>query len=231
MLNKITNFISALAVTTLAVGISTAVGINLAVAAGNMEVDNEFWWPEKLSLEPLRDHDPASNPYGTDFDYAAEFNKVDYKQLKADIEKTLTTSQDWWPADWGTYGGLAIRSAWHAAGTYRTLDGRGGVEGGQIRFEPQNSWPDNANIDKMRRILEPVKRKYGRSVSWGDLIILTGNVALESMGFKTAGFAGGRVDDWEPDQVYWGAETKWLAADKRFKDGKLESPLPPYKWV
>ncbi len=211
-------FIAALTVTTLALSPVSS------YAADGM-VDNAYWWPEKLSLESLRDHNPASNPYGADFNYAAEFNKVDYKALKADIEKTLTTSQDWWPADWGTYGGLAIRSAWHLAGTYRTMDGRGGAEGGQIRFEPHNSWPDNANIDKMRRILEPVKQKYGRSVSWGDLIILAGNVALESMGFQTAGFAGGRVDDWEPDEVYWGSEKKWLAADKRFKNGKLESPL------
>ena len=218
MLKRSKPFLAALTVTVTSM-------LPIASMAEDTMVNNAFWWPEKLSLEPLRDHDPASNPYGADFNYAAEFNKVDYKALKADIEKALTTSKDWWPADWGHYGGLAIRSAWHLAGTYRTMDGRGGAEGGQIRFEPQNSWPDNGNIDKMRRILEPIKQKYGRSVSWGDLIILAGNVALESMGFETAGFAGGRVDDWEPDNVYWGGETKWLAADKRFKDGKLESPL------
>ncbi len=223
MLKQASSLITALAVSvaTLAPVTSHAEGMAKAVADTS---SNQFWWPDKLSLKKLRDHDPASNPYG-DFDYAEAFSKVDYKQLKADIEKALTTSKDWWPADWGHYGGLMIRAAWHAAGTYRTMDGRGGAEGGQLRFEPLNSWPDNANLDKARRILEPVKLKYGRSVSWGDLIILAGNVGLESMGFETLGFAGGRVDDWEADEVYWGAETQMLAADKRFKGGKLESPL------
>jgi catalase-peroxidase len=179
-----------------------------------------------LDLEPLRSHDARSNPYGDDFDYAAAFESVDLKTLKADIEKTLKDSQDWWPADWGTYGGLMIRMAWHSAGTYRTLDGRGGADGGQQRFEPLNSWPDNANLDKARRLLWPVKQKYGRNVSWADLMILAGNVSLESMGFNTLGFAGGREDDWEADLVYWGPETKMLANDKRYsKDGELESPL------
>ena len=187
---------------------------------------NSFWWPDQVDLGALRDHDPASNPYGDDFDYAEAFNSVDMKALKADIEKTLTTSQDWWPADWGHYGGLMIRMAWHSAGTYRIHDGRGGADGGQQRFEPLNSWPDNASLDKARRLLWPVKQKYGRNVSWADLIILAGNVALESMGFETLGFAGGRVDDWESDLVYWGPETKMLGNDKRYsKDGELEKPL------
>ncbi|MDY6921018.1 MAG: catalase/peroxidase HPI [Pseudomonadota bacterium] len=187
---------------------------------------NSFWWPEQVDLAPLRDHGASSNPYGDEFDYAKAFAKVDLEQLKADIEKVLTTSQDWWPADWGHYGGLMIRMAWHSAGTYRTHDGRGGADGGQQRFEPLNSWPDNANLDKARRLLWPVKQKYGRSVSWADLMILAGNVALESMGFETLGFAGGRVDDWEADLVYWGPEAEMMGNDKRFKkDGKLEKPL------
>ena len=186
---------------------------------------NQFWWPDKLNLDQLRAHDSSSNPYGDDFNYTKAFNSVDIKALKADIEKTLTTSQDWWPADWGHYGGLMIRSAWHSSGTYRIYDGRGGADGGQIRYEPQNSWPDNANLDKARRLLWPIKQKYGRNLSWGDLMILAGNVALESMGFETLGFAGGRADDWEADLVYWGAETKWLDNAKRYKDGKLEKPL------
>jgi len=187
---------------------------------------NSFWWPDQVDLGPLRDHDDNSNVYGDDFDYARAFNSVDIKALKADIEKVLTTSQDWWPADWGHYGGLMIRMAWHSAGTYRIHDGRGGADGGQQRFEPLNSWPDNANLDKARRLLWPVKQKYGRNVSWADLMILAGNVALESMGFETLGFAGGRVDDWESDLVYWGPETKMLGNDKRYnKDGELEKPL------
>ena len=187
---------------------------------------NSFWWPELVDLEQLRSHDARSNPYGDDFDYAKAFNSVDLKELKADIKKVLTTSQEWWPADWGHYGGLMIRMAWHSAGTYRTLDGRGGADGGQQRFEPLNSWPDNANLDKARRLLWPVKQKYGRNVSWADLMILAGNVSLESMGFETLGFAGGRVDDWEADLVYWGPETEMLANNKRYKkEGGLEKPL------
>ncbi|MCW9030061.1 MAG: catalase/peroxidase HPI, partial [Gammaproteobacteria bacterium] len=187
---------------------------------------NSFWWPDQVNLGSLRDHDNKSNPYGDDFDYAKAFNSVDLKALKADIEKTLTTSQDWWPADWGHYGGLMIRMAWHSAGTYRVHDGRGGADGGQQRFEPLNSWPDNASLDKARRLLWPVKQKYGRNVSWADLMILAGNVSLESMGFETLGFAGGRTDDWESDLVFWGPETKMLGNEKRYKkDGNLEKPL------
>jgi catalase-peroxidase len=209
--------------------VAAIVSAPLASIPANAEImakSNQFWWPDMLDLEQLRAHDARSNPYGDDFDYAAAFNSVDIKALKADIEKALKTSQEWWPADWGHYGGLMIRMAWHSAGTYRTLDGRGGADGGQQRFEPLNSWPDNANLDKARRILWPVKQKYGRNVSWADLMILAGNVSLESMGFETLGFAGGREDDWEADLVYWGPETKMLANDKRYsKDGKLENPL------
>lgn len=187
---------------------------------------NSFWWPDQLDLSPLRAHDPRSNPYGEDFDYAKAFAQVDLDTLKHDIESTLKDSQDWWPADWGHYGGLMIRMAWHSAGTYRVHDGRGGADGGQQRFDPLNSWPDNANLDKARRLLWPVKQKYGKNVSWADLMILAGNVALESMGFETLGFAGGRVDDWEADRVYWGPETTMLGNDKRFKKGgELEKPL------
>jgi catalase-peroxidase len=210
--------------TALAMAVSLSLPASQAFSS-SMGTTNEFWWPEKLQLDQLRTHDARSNPYGDDFNYAQAFASVDLNELKKDIEQTLTTSQDWWPADWGHYGGLMIRSAWHAAGTYRVLDGRGGADGGQTRLEPQNSWPDNANLDKARRILWPVKQKYGRNVSWGDLIILAGNVALESMGFETLGFAGGRADEWESDLVYWGNEKKWLDHKERYKDGSLQSPL------
>jgi catalase-peroxidase len=186
---------------------------------------NQFWWPELLDLTPLRQHGAESNPLGKNFNYAKEFASVDLNALKQDIEKMMKTSQDWWPADYGTYGPFFIRMAWHSAGTYRVGDGRGGAGGGQQRFEPLNSWPDNANLDKARRLLWPIKQKYGRKVSWADLMVLAGNVSLESMGFKTFGFAGGRTDDWEPDLIYWGPETKFLA-DKRYSgDRKLEKPL------
>lgn len=186
---------------------------------------NQFWWPEQLDLSSLRDHDARSNPLGEDFNYAKEFRKLDLAAVKKDIDALLTTSQDWWPADFGNYGPLFIRMAWHSAGTYRTLDGRGGGEGAQMRFDPLNSWPDNANLDKARRLLWPIKQKYGEKLSWADLMILTGNVALENMGFETYGFAGGRTDDWEPDIVYWGPEAEMLASDREDKDGTLQRPL------
>ena len=203
----------------------TALTSASSLASSEMAKSNQFWWPQTLNLDSLRAHDARSNPYGADFNYAEAFNSVDLEALKKDIEKILTTSQDWWPADWGHYGGLMIRMAWHSAGTYRVHDGRGGADGGQQRFEPLNSWPDNVSLDKARRLLWPVKQKYGRNVSWADLMILAGNVSLESMGFETLGFAGGRVDDWESDLVYWGAETEMLSNKERYKDGELEKPL------
>ena len=193
--------------------------------ADSMAKPNQFWWPENVDLSPLRDHGAESNPMGDDFDYAAAFAALDLDAVKKDIEAVMTDSQDWWPADYGHYGPFFIRMAWHSAGTYRTLDGRGGAGGGQQRFEPLNSWPDNANLDKARRLLWPVKQKYGRSLSWADLMILTGNVALESMGFETWGFAGGREDDWEADLVYWGPEKTWLADERYSGDRELEKPL------
>jgi catalase-peroxidase len=200
-----------------------AMGSGKAVAG--QPKSNQFWWPDQLDLSPLRDHDARSNPYGEDFDYGAEFSKLDLKAVKKDIDALLTTSQDWWPADFGNYGPFFIRMTWHSAGTYRTLDGRGGADGGQQRFDPLNSWPDNGNLDKARRLLWPVKQKYGRALSWADLMVLAGNVALENMGFETYGFAGGRADDWEPDLVYWGPEVEMLASDREERDGKLQRPL------
>ncbi len=187
--------------------------------------NNQFWWPDQLDLSALRDQDSRSNPLGADFNYAEAFNGLDLDAAKKDIDALLTTSQDWWPADFGNYGPFFIRMTWHSAGTYRTLDGRGGGDGGQQRFDPLNSWPDNGNLDKARRLLWPVKQKYGAALSWGDLMILAGNVSLENMGFETYGFAGGRADDWEPDVVYWGPEVEMLASDRHVKDGKLQRPL------
>ncbi len=195
-----------------------------SVSAQGAPKPNQFWWPNQLDLAPLRQNAAESNPLGAKFDYARAFKTLDLDAVKADIRKALTTSQPWWPADYGNYGPFFIRMAWHSAGTYRVGDGRGGAGGGQQRFEPLNSWPDNANLDKARRLLWPVKQKYGQKISWGDLMVLAGNVSLESMGFKTYGFAGGRVDDWQGDLVYWGPEKKWLG-DQRHSSGMLENPL------
>ncbi|MBX9682483.1 MAG: catalase/peroxidase HPI [Hyphomicrobium sp.] len=192
--------------------------------AGGAPRPNQFWWPEKLDLSPLRRNSAKSNPLGKTFDYAKEFQTLDLNAVKNDLKAVLTTSQDWWPADYGNYGPLFIRMAWHGAGTYRTYDGRGGADGAQQRFEPLNSWPDNVNLDKARRLLWPVKKKYGEKISWGDLMVLAGNVALDSMGFKTFGFGGGRTDEWESDLVYWGAGNKFLASNRDSK-GALAKPL------
>ncbi len=206
--------------------LSLSTGTAMAVSSEKQEVrTNQFWWPDQLDLSSLRDHDARSNPLGEDFDYAEAFSSLDLDAVKKDVDATLTDSQDWWPADWGNYGPFFIRMTWHSAGTYRTLDGRGGGDGGQMRFDPLNSWPDNGNLDKARRLLWPVKQKYGEALSWGDLMILAGSVALENMGFQTYGFAGGRSDEWEPDLVYWGPELEMLASDRREKDGKLQRPL------
>jgi catalase-peroxidase len=195
--------------------------------SNKMATQNSDWWPNQLNLSVLRQQSSLSNPMDPDFNYIEEFKSLDYEALKKDIRTVLTDSQDWWPADYGHYGGLFIRMAWHSAGTYRTGDGRGGSRAGQQRFAPLNSWPDNANLDKARRLLWPIKQKYGNKISWADLMVLTGNVALESMGFKTYGFAGGREDVFEPQlDVYWGSEGKWLDDAKRYSgDRELENPL------
>jgi len=208
----------------LAISLTTMAPVSNAIAKEEPRM-NQFWWPNQLNLAPLRQHSAESSPMGKDFNYAKEFNSLDINAVKADIKKVLTTSQPWWPADYGNYGPFFIRMAWHGAGTYRMGDGRGGSGGAQQRFEPLNSWPDNVSLDKARRLVWPIKQKYGQKISWGDLMVLTGNVAMESMGFKTFGFAGGREDDWESDLVYWGPETEFLGDKRHGKDGKLDHPL------
>jgi len=204
---------------------TTAALLSSAAFAQGQPTSNKFWWPDQIDLSPLRQQDAKSNPLGEDFDYAAEFQSLDLDALKSDIEALMTQSQEWWPSDYGHYGPFFIRLAWHSAGTYRVLDGRGGANGGQQRFEPLNSWPDNANLDKARRLLWPIKQKYGNKISWADLMVLTGNVALESMGFETFGFAGGRADDWEPELVYWGPESEFMADERYSGDRELQNPL------
>src|SRR6202047_2537235 len=186
---------------------------------------NRDWWPNQLRIDLLHQHSSKSDPMGKDFDYAKEFKSLDYKALKQDLLKVMTDSKPWWPADFGHYGPLFIRTAWHSAGTYRIADGRGGGGRGQQRYAPLNSWPDNVSVDKARRLIWPVKQKYGRKISWADLIILTGNVALESMGLKTLGFAGGRADVWEPDETYWGPESTWLGDQRYTGDRQLDKPF------
>src|ERR1700761_3945254 len=186
---------------------------------------NRDWWPNQLSLEILHQNSALSNPMGQEFNYAEEFKKLDLAALQKDVEAVMTTSQDWWPADYGHYGPLFIRMAWHSAGTYRISDGRGGAGGGSQRFAPLNSWPDNASLDKSRRLLWPIKQKYGRSLSWADLMVFAGNCALESMGLKTFGFAGGREDIWEPEaDINWGSEIEWLGAQRYDDNKQLQNP-------
>lgn len=206
--------------------VMSAVNPPLARHTASGAMSNGDWWPNMLNLDILHQNSAKGNPLGEDFDYADEFKSLDLKAVKNDLKELMTTSQDWWPADYGHYGPLFIRMAWHSAGTYRVSDGRGGAGDGTQRFAPLNSWPDNANLDKARRLLWPIKQKYGNKISWADLMILTGNVALESMGFETFGFAGGREDVWEPQKdVYWGPESQWLGGERHTTDGQLQNPL------
>ncbi len=208
----------------LAASMVAALALSSATTA-EQTMSPDFWWPNQLNLKPLRQNSVESNPMGEKFNYAKEFKTLDLDAVKKDIKKVLTTSQDWWPADYGNYGPFFIRMAWHSAGVYRIFDGRGGASGGQQRFEPLNSWPDNVNLDKARRLLWPIKKKYGNKISWADLIVLTGTVAMDSMGFKTFGFAGGREDDWEPELVNWGQEKEFLSNSQRYHGKKLDRPL------
>src|SRR6266403_4323145 len=196
------------------------------VTGGTRAHTNRDWWPNQLNIQVLHQHSGLASPMGEAFDYAREFESLDLQAVIKDLHALMTDSQDWWPADFGHYGGLFIRTAWHLAGTYRIGDGRGGAGAGQQRFAPVNSWPDNASLDKARRLLWPIKQKYGRKLSWAELMILAGNVALEPMGFKTFGFGGGREDVWEPDEsIYWGPEGKWLADERYSGDRDLQNPL------
>ena len=195
-------------------------------SVGGGGTTNRDWWPNQLNLRVLHQHSPLSDPMGEEFDYAEEFKKLDLQAVKQDLYALMTDSQEWWPADYGNYGGLMIRMAWHSAGTYRMGDGRGGASSGSQRLAPLNSWPDNVNLDKARRLLWPIKQKYGSKISWADLMVLAGNCALESMGFKTFGFGGGRVDVWESEEdVYWGGESEWLGDERYSGDRDLENPL------
>ena len=202
-----------------------ALGATSAFAASAEMPDNQYWWPNRLSLEPLRDSSPSADPMGGNFNYSDALKNLDVEALKKDLSELMTTSQDWWPADYGHYGPFFIRMSWHAAGTYRTIDGRGGADGGMQRFAPLNAWPDNANLDKARRLLLPIKQKYGNALSWADLLVLAGTVAMEDMGFKISGFAFGRADEWEPEAVNWGPEGQWLTDERRDKDGNLKGPF------
>ncbi len=211
----------------LALSTTTLVPLSAPIAAEKTQViNNDYWWPNRLDLSPLRTNSLKSNPMDKTFDYKNEFAKLDLDSLKEDLEKVMTASQDWGPADYGHYGPFFIRMAWHSAGTYRTVDGRGGADGGMQRFAPLNSWPDNTNLDKAQRLLWPIKKKYGNKISWGDLMVLAGTVAMEDMGFETYGFAGGRIDGWEPEDVNWGSEGEWLGREGRHDDnGMLKKPL------
>src|SRR5271170_4324781 len=205
---------------------NTATESKCPVAHGvRQSFTNADWWPNQVNVNILHQHSGLSDPMGKGFDYAKEFKSLDLDAVIKDLHALMTDSQDWWPADFGHYGGLFIRMAWHLAGTYRIGDGRGGAGAGQQRFAPVNSWPDNANLDKARRLLWPIKQKYGRKISWADLMILAGNVALESMGFKTFGFGGGRVDTWEPEELYWGPEGTWLGDERYSGERQLQQPL------